>query len=63
MKKYLFSCKKGGLECDYKAESKNRAEVESEGSAHAQRFHAMNDSQSIQDLVSRSLEEVEDYRD
>ncbi len=63
MSKFRFRCRTTGKECDYEVTAKTRKEVEEHARAHAQRFHDMQDSTSLVDLVNRSLEEVEDYRD
>ena len=63
MSKFRFRCRNTGKDCDYEVTAKTREEAEEHVRAHAQRFHEMRNSSSITDLVSRSLEEVEDYKD
>ncbi|EQB68306.1 MAG: DUF1059 domain-containing protein [Cuniculiplasma sp.] len=63
MSRFRFRCRTTGKECDYEVTAKTREEAEEHARAHAQRFHEMQDSTSLTDLVNRSLEEVEDYRD
>ncbi|MCL4345327.1 MAG: DUF1059 domain-containing protein [Candidatus Thermoplasmatota archaeon] len=63
MSRFRFICRLEGKPCGYKVRGDSREEVESQARAHAERFHAMNDATTLSDLVTRSVEEVEDYHD
>ncbi|MGP6239492.1 DUF1059 domain-containing protein [Cuniculiplasma sp. SKW4] len=60
---YRFICKLEGKPCDYTIYGGSREEIENKARAHAERFHSMNNAKSMDDLVIKSIEEVEDYSD
>ncbi|MGP6207279.1 hypothetical protein ACNF42_04520 [Cuniculiplasma sp. SKW3] len=49
--------------CEYKIYGDSREKIENKAREHAERFHSMNNVKSMDDLVIKSIEEVEDYSD
>jgi predicted small metal-binding protein len=60
---FRFICKLEGKPCGFKVHGRTREEVESHARAHAERFHSMDKATSMSDLVTESIEEVQDYPD